>query len=141
MDLSELKSDAERSDWVREIPDMGDLALHVRGIGNADYRKLMTKLVDAVPRSKKVQGRIEPTEMDRIQATCLNSTVLLGWDNLNSGGKAVPYDKETASKLLTDPKFRRFRDAVIWAATLVAETEEEADAEDAGNLQLVSTGT
>lgn len=137
MKLSSLKIDADKiegGDWIDNIPDMGDLRLKVRGIQNASYRRMQSKLFDAVPRAKKQGGRVDPDEMDRITSQCLAATVLIDWDGIEGeNGEPLPYSKEQASQLLTDPNFRRFRDAVIWAASQVGEDEAEGEQADAGN--------
>ncbi|MDP4024461.1 hypothetical protein Q8W71_17690 [Methylobacterium sp. NEAU 140] len=137
MKLSALKVDADKieaGEWVGDIPEMGDLRLRVRGLQNAGYRRLQSRLIDAVPRSKKQGGRVDPDELDRITSTCLASTVLLDWAGLeDEGGAPLPYSKETATEFLTNPAFRRFRDAVLYAATVVGDAGAETEKADAGN--------
>ncbi|APX83978.1 hypothetical protein BV511_04135 [Methylorubrum extorquens] len=137
MKLSSLKVDAaaiEDGEWIGNIPEMGDLEVRVRGLNNAKYRRLQTTLIDAVPRAKRQGGRLDPDEQDRITASCLNATVLLDWRGLEGeDGQPVPYSKDLATDLLTKPEFRRFREAVIWAASQVGEERAAADEDDAGN--------
>lgn len=136
MELNDIAIDADRFEqgaWVDHIPEMGDLRLKVRGVGNADYRKLQARLIDALPRAKKQGGKIEPDELDRITATCLLETVLLDWDGIMINGKSAPYSKEQAKELLLNPKWRRFRDAVAWAASIVADEGALGIEEDAKN--------
>ncbi|WP_232629163.1 hypothetical protein [Methylobacterium sp. Leaf118] len=137
MKLSSLKVDAsaiEEGQWVGNIPEMGDLEVRVRGLNNARYRRLQTKLIDAVPRAKRQGGRMDPDEQDRITATCLNATVLLDWRGLEGeDGQPLPYSKDLASTLLSEAEFRRFREGVIWAASQVGEEQAEAERADEGN--------
>lgn len=139
MKLSSLKVDAaaiEDGEWIGNIPEMGDLEVRVRGLNNAKYRRLQTTLIDAVPRAKRQGGRLDPDEQDRITASCLTATVLLDWRGLEGeDGQPVPYSKDLATDLLSKPEFRRFREAVIWAAAQVGEERAAADEEDAGNSQ------
>jgi hypothetical protein len=144
VDLNSRKIDhnkVEQGAWVDNIPEWGDLRLRVRGIGNSDYRRLQATLLDSVPRGKRMRGRIGPEDQDRINATCLADTVLLGWENLTSDGAPVPYSKEEAKRLLTDPDFVAFRDAVTWAANMVAENSEENSEAVLGNSLLASVGS
>ena len=98
--------------------------LKVRGLGNADYRRLQARLYEAVPRAKKVAGRIDPDEQDRILTQCLVDTCLLDWDGLEGDdGKHLPFSREKAAELLSDPALRRLREAVAWAAMQVADQE------------------
>lgn len=133
MDLNDLRIDVSRQEdggWVDNIPEMGDLRLRVRGLNNASWRKLQATLYNAVPRNKRPGGQVDPDEQDRITGICLRDTCLLDWDGVTQNGEPVAYSRELANKLLTDPQFRKFREAVIWAAMTVAE-QDAADAEDA----------
>jgi hypothetical protein len=136
MDIKEIAVDSariEKGDWIGDLPEMGDVELHVRGIGNSDYRKLQQKLIEGVPRSKRVGGRISQEDNDRISNECLVETVLLGWRGITNGGKPLPFSKEKAREMIFEPDYRRFREAVIYAATLVADREDEAEKELSGN--------
>lgn len=125
MNIEDLRRDAkavERTAWIEAIPDMGDLRLHVRGLGNAEYRRLQERLSDGVQRADRINGRPDPIARDRIVAQCLAETVLLGWENLTDAkGKPVPFSQEKGREFLMDPDFALFRDAVAWAAARVAE--------------------
>lgn len=147
MKLSETKVNPETIEqgaWIGEkygtpIPDMGDLCLKVRGLNNKDYRKLQGRLFDAVPRKERVRGRLSPAQQDRITGVCLRDACLLGWENvegdgvIGEDGKPVEFSKKIADQLLTDPKYRRFYDAVIWAGSVVGEQESAEIEEAAGN--------
>ncbi len=133
MKLSSIEVDPdkiEQGQWIGNIPEAGDLELKVRGLQNADFRRLQGKLVEAVPRAKKVGGRLDPDEQDRVTNQCLAATVLLDWRGLEDDTGPIPFSKEKARELLMDPRYRRFREAVIWAASVVGE-EQVADLEEA----------
>ena len=137
MKLSEITVDAARiedGEWVENIPEMEGLSLRVRGIGNAPFRRMQSRLIDALPRNRRVGGRIDPADQDRITGQCLAATVLLDWKGLEADdGSALPYCTEEAKKFLTEPAYRRFRDAVVWASTVVGEQRGEDEKADAGN--------
>ena len=136
MKLSSIEVDPdkiEQGQWIGNIPEDGDLELKVRGLQNADFRRLQGKLVEAVPRAKKVGGRLDPDEQDRVTNQCLAATVLLGWRGLEDDNGPIPFSKEKARELLMDPRYRRFREAVIWAASVVGEEQAAALEDDAGN--------
>lgn len=130
----------EQGAWVDNIPEMGDLRLKVRGLGNADHRNLQQKLFDAEPRQNKVGGRLNADSQDAISARCILDTILIDWDKLEGEDGYIPYSREVAEKLLTDPAFRRFREAVTWAASVVVETTDGARDDAAGNSALPSSG-
>lgn len=133
MKLSDMKVDVakvEQGGWVDNIPELEGLRLKVRGSGNKDYRKLMGRLVDATPRKQRFGGRLDPVAQDRITSICLRDACLLDWEGLeDEDGKPLPYSKEAADKFLTDPEYAKFREGVIWAASVVAE-QEAADIEE-----------
>ncbi len=136
MELNDIAIDVakvEEGDWVDNIPDMGTLRLKVRGIDNNDFTKLMRKLMQAVPRKKKLGGNIDPEELDTISAKCLHQTVLIDWDGVIINGAETPYSKDLAKELLTNPKWKRFREAVVYAATQVGQQDQAAKEEDLGN--------
>lgn len=145
MKLSEIKIDPkkfEQGDWVGEIPEMGELRLKVRGIGNSDFRRMQSKLTEAEPRKYRVAGRLPPERQDAITAQCLLHTVLIDWDGVQGeDGQPLPYSEELARDLLTKPEFKRFREAVAWAANVVAEDIQEG-VDDAGkNSKTRSSGS
>lgn len=136
MELNDIAIDTdkvEKGDWIDNIPDMGSLRLKVRGTDTADFGKLLRTLMNAVPRKKKMGGNIDQAELDRINATCLLQTVLIDWDGVVINGNPTPYSKEMAKELLTNPKWKRFREAVVYAANLVGQQEQQAKEEELGN--------
>jgi hypothetical protein len=138
MKLGHAKIDnakVEQGAWVDNIPEMGDLRLKVRGIGNSDYRRLASQLVEATPRQFKKAGRIIDTaKLDEINVTCLVDTVLIDWDGLEGDdGKPLKFDKAAAKTILLNPDYRPFRDAVVWAATVASEEAMASTEEAAGN--------
>ena len=138
MKLGSIKTDlakVEHGMWIDNIPDMGDLRLKVRPIGNPDYRRLYGQLVEATPRSQKRGGQITDFAVRQdIAARALADTVLLGWDGLEGDdGKPLPYSADKAKELLLDPQFGAFRDAVTWAATVAGEEATGSAEANAGN--------
>lgn len=124
----------EQGEWVgaaygSPIPEAGELCLRVRGMGNADFRALQTRLFEATPRSRRPNNRLLPAEADRIFVECMIETILLGWSGILDKGEEVPYSKQLARKLLSNPDMKPFKDAVAWAASTVGELRAaDADA-------------
>lgn len=137
MKLSGLKVNVvalEQGAWVDDIPDMDGLRLKVRGINNKDWRKLSDRLYDQVPRQRKIRGRVNSDDRDRIATACLLETGLMDWGGLDDDeGKSIPYSKEKAENLLTDPETGKFRDAVMWACSVVSEQDAQDIEDAAGN--------
>lgn len=137
MKLGEIKIDVtkqEQGAWVDNVPEMDGVRFKVRGINNVAYRKLQNQLFQSLPRRKRVNGQIDVEDQDRITATCILNTVLDDWEGfLDEEGKSVPYSKERAREFLFDPQWRRIREAIIWAATVVGEQEAAENEEIAKN--------
>jgi hypothetical protein len=115
-------SKLEDGSWVDNVPELLGVRFKVRGTNNKDWRKLNARLIDATPRKRRMGGRLDPDEQDRIMNELLLKTCLLDWDGIeDDDGKPLPYSLELARKLLNDPSLQKFREGVIWAATVVAE--------------------
>lgn len=128
--LSDIKINSaaiEQGEWIgaahgTPIPDMGDLCLKVRGIGNSDYRALMAKLVDAVPRSQRTAGKLSPQANDRVVIECLAHTVLMDWTGVeDDDGSQITFSQDVALKIMLNPDMAPFKHAVSWAANQVGE--------------------
>jgi hypothetical protein len=135
--LSSIQVDAaaiEAGQWVGNIPELEDLELKVRGVDNEAWRRLRATLVRAVPRNRRRDGNLSVEDNDRITSTLLLDTCLLDWKGIeDETGAAIAYSKDMARDLLFKPENRKFRDAVLYAASLVGEQNAEDEQADAGN--------
>ena len=133
MKLNALKVNSVRAQqgaWVSDIPNMDDLRLKVRGFTNTDYSAFMAKQVAAVPRDQREGGRRDGAPSmaarDALMIRGINECILLDWSGLtDEAGEPIPYSKETAAKLMSDPDFRPFLDAIAWAAGEVEAIESD----------------
>jgi hypothetical protein len=122
--LSDIRVDVaaiEAGDWVEDLPFEGldGVRLNVRGTGNADYKRLHSKLFrDAGTRR---------FDADKVAVELLHRTVLLGWDGIFEEDEKTPlaFNSELALKLLSDPSLPAFRAAVSYAGNLVASRRKE----------------
>lgn len=128
MKISALKinsSAIEAGVWM-DAPGLTGVQFRVRGLANADYRRLSGKLNDGVPRDKRVGGRVDPIEADRMLVTLIIETILLDWRGLTDDADApLPYSRDVAEKLLADPDYRVLRESVLAAASMVGEQQAE----------------
>lgn len=136
MKLSGNKIDVvkrEQGDWVDNIPELQGVRVKVRGMGNKDWARMEARLVNAVPRARRLRG-LEPEDRDRINGILLRDTSLLDWEGIEGDDdKSIPYSKQQANEFLTNPEYGKFRDGVLWAASVVAEQTAAEIEEDAGN--------
>jgi hypothetical protein len=127
--LSEIRIDAaviEAGDWIGDLPFPGleGVRLHVRGIGNSSYRRLQSKLFREASAKRAVtdDGASADDFGEKITNELLSSTVLLGWDGIfeEDGTTPLAFTQELALQLLSDPELSTLRNAVTYAANLLA---------------------
>lgn len=135
MDIQSLKKNSAaiaEGQWIDDIPNMGDLRLKVRGASSTYVVGVRARKQRAVPRNERMRdGSLTPETTIRIETEVLHEAVLLDWDGLTDGGKPVKYDQTLAREWLTNPDFRDFADAVVWASH-VADRGVADQIEDAG---------
>lgn len=123
MDILNFKADTKAIDageWVDNIPGCGDLRLKVRGDKSTTVEALQAAKFRAVPLSDRDEAMNIKTEVvKRLTRDLLHEAILIGWENLFSGKKEIPYTPEKAKELCTDPAFESFQDAVVLAAQIV----------------------
>lgn len=137
MKLSDLKVNAARAEqgaWVDDIPELPGIRLKVRGFGNSDDRRVQTRELETIPRHKRQRGRASDADQDRIMNARLKEAILVDWEGLtDEAGAPLPMTPELVDQLLTDPDFAKFRFALIWAASIVAEDEAADEKADVKN--------
>ena len=140
MQLSHLVIDAAAAEGGAWRPAVGlpGVEFRVRGVANLDWRRLKAKL----PREKQLAPTLDPEDEDAITGQLLHRTVLLDWRGFTAAdGAPDPYDAGRALDMLTAPAFRRFRNAVLATARILAnETVAEREAA-AKNSATGSPGT
>ncbi|MBS7696270.1 MULTISPECIES: hypothetical protein [unclassified Chelatococcus] len=145
MDLKSAKVNSvliEAGEWVKDIPGMDDLALKVRGLGCIEAKNFMSRRVRALPKgTMNRDGTFPPALQERLLTEQCIEVLLLDWENLTEDKTTVPYSKEKARELLTNPDYRPLKDAVLWAANTLASGEALADGEILGNSPPTSNGS
>ena len=127
MDLAKVRVDVTRSkagEWVKDIPDLDDIELKVRGSNSPHFRTAQAKSQRAIPREARKDGMIDPEAADAALGRAL-AEILIDWKNVVIGGAEIPYSAEAALALLTDPELAIFRDGVAYAAEYVGSLRKE----------------
>lgn len=137
--------DVEDGAWVRNLPEMGDLGVKVRGQNSSAWKAKRRKLLNALPRNLRNRPDGLPDAVnDRLIDSLLIEAGLLDWENMEPGFEfgdgPQPYSRQLAEKLIPDPRFFLFREAVLAATARVGVAEEEADEELAKNSATSSDG-
>lgn len=129
-------------EWQSDLPELGDIAVRVRGLNNKQYRLKFEAMVRALPPNKRKNGAVDPTERDRITGSCMLEHVLQDWRGVeDETGQPIMYSKDQAAIFLTDPDYQKFRDGVFVAATRVGEITEEDSAVTEKNSEKPSVTT
>lgn len=107
MELTKLRLDLEKVEsgtWV-EIED--DAMLLIARSGNkaaiAAYDRLLAPYKQLMERGKMPQAKLK-----EINIKIVAESILLDWSGLKVDGVELPYSKETAYKLLSDPEYAPF---------------------------------
>lgn len=133
MKLSEIAVNAaaiEAGRWVSVAHTLPGVKFKVRGLNNADYRRLQAKLIAEIPRADRIKG-LDPEIQDKINLALLIETVLTDWSGLeNDDGSPLVWTKETSAHYLGNPNYSVLRAAVEWAAAVVGE-DDLVEAEEA----------
>lgn len=130
MKISSLKRDSaaiEAGQWIDNIPQMGDLRLRVRGFGSKAFVTAQAKLARAVPKDERMRdGQLFPATAIRVLGEAAAEALLLEWDGLtDDADKPLAYDAKLAKTWCTEPDYRHFLDAVVWASQVVENGRSE----------------
>lgn len=108
----------EEGRWVPLGAEFPGVELQVRGLSSKPARKLQQQLERTAPRNKRLtNGQLTPEALDEILTEVLISRCVLDWKGIGFKGKLMDFSKEQLKAILTDPKARRFKAAVINAIT------------------------
>lgn len=136
MKLSDIAINAaaiETGRWVSVDHILPGVKFKVRGLANADYRRLRAKLIAGIPRAERVKG-VDPMDLDKINIKLLSETILIDWSGIEGDDDApLAFSKEKAADLLADPNYAVLHWAVEWAADVVGQddlAEAEASAKN-----------
>lgn len=121
--------------------DLGEgLKLKLARLRNPDFRKMYQRALK--PYQQQIRrGTLDPAIEEGIINRCVAETVLLDWKNLSLDGKEIPFSKENALRILSDPDLTDFRDLVVDLASDSELFREENMEEAAKNLSSGSAGT
>jgi hypothetical protein len=122
--LSDLLVDSEKienGDWVEITPAAkGKPAFRVcvRGYGNADYRRMQSRMSTELNSEFGTHANIPPERYEEVDLTCLCDTILTGWDGLTEDDEAttIQFSADKAKEILANPDARLLRGMIESAA-------------------------
>lgn len=109
-----------KGEWIGGIPDLGDIELRVRRIGNVDYRRRRSEML----RDSGAE------DLPRLYA----ETILTDWKNVSIGRVEQQFSREGAIRLLSDPAMATFFEGVRWAAQTITAHRTSALKDDCDAL-------
>lgn len=116
MDIENAVVVTEGKQWEKELPDLGDLEVLVAPWENPAFERAVGKGIRSLPPALRADGNIDPAAYYRVVGQAIAKTILFDWKNFKAGGSDKPFDQAYALDILTDPKFKPFRDGVVVAA-------------------------
>jgi hypothetical protein len=127
---------------VHDIPVEGleGLALKVRPAGNIEARRIYQAETARIPRSRRIHG-LDPADERAASDESIIGAILVDWSGVeDDDGNPIPYSRDKAREIITDPSLEAFREAVLWASVFVKEFGEAERRDAVGNLPASSTG-
>lgn len=120
--------------------DLGDgLSVTITRLKNPQFRKMYANLTKPYERQMR-QNTLSEEIQNKILTQCLIETVVMNWSGLTLDDKEIPYSKENAYKILSDPELADFRDLIVDLAGDAQNFREELLEESEKNLQNGSDG-
>ena len=133
MDLMEFASNPELEIAGVEIKIDDETTIIVAAYGNKKFRSMRNRLLEPLTNAAGKKG-ITTDQADRVLEKCIAKCILLGWEGLKIEGKDFPYSAENCLKLLTDPRFKSFKELVMGHAADGEHFKLERLEDDLGNF-------
>lgn len=131
--FSAFSTDAQKESEGIEttLPGCGDTKFRVARAGNKNYNRTLAALYKKHRVTLESKGDEAEAKSNELLADVYAETLLLGWSGtIQFQGKAEPYSKDTAKKLLALKEFRAVVDQVAQDFQSFKTVQDE---EDLGN--------
>jgi hypothetical protein len=137
---------AEAGEWIGDLPELDGTEFFVRGTNTADFKRMQSKLINALPRKDRMRkDGIDPLISERITNQCIVGVVLKDWRGLTEGEddaeRPLPYSKDMAHKFMFDPDYVTFRTGILTAVGRVEQLQKEEEKALEGNSVSSSAGS
>lgn len=133
MDLMEYASDPALEVAGVTIPIDDETSITVAAYGNRKFREMRNRLIEPLTNAAGRRG-ITTAQADRVLEKCIAAHILLGWEGLKIEGEDFPYSSENCLKLLSDPRFKSFKELVMGHAAEGEHFKLERLEDDLGNF-------
>lgn len=111
--LSSIALDPEASARGRWVPYVLDVRLLIARAGGQRFREATRRAIEARV-ERRGGGDLDEADRDEVTCEVLAGHVLLGWEGIDDDetGAPLPYSREAAVKLLSDPRLEPLREFV-----------------------------
>lgn len=128
MKLSAFKTNLESSEqgqWVALGSD--NAKVKVARIGNKQYQAFIKKATKPYAAAMRSKAGISDEVFEKIIAEAMADSILLDWRGIKDDeGNDIPYSKQKALEILTDPAYKDFAELI---SSLANEAETFRDVE------------
>ena len=125
----------EEGRWVPLGADFPGVEVFARGLSSAGAKAFDMKLRrEAKSKDRLSNGLLTEDAQSRIFKEVIAEKCVTDWRGLSSGGKPLPFSKDTLLGLLSEPRARKIAVAIIGAITVLEQTTKASEAEVVGNL-------
>ena len=110
--LSQFKQDVSKSEEGVKV-DLGDgLQVTVARIGNKKYQDFIRKATK--PYQQAIRNKtLSDSIYEKIMVEAMADSILLGWEGMEDDhGDLIPYSKDMALEILSDPAYADFKQLV-----------------------------
>lgn len=137
MDLAELALDPDKELKGVWVPFDKQTQCLIARMDNPDFLEMRTALMEPIVAQGK--GEISDAEADEVLNKCIAKTILLDWKGLFMGGVELEYNYDLCLKILSDERFRWFKERVVLESHKQANYRTELLESDLGNFVSSST--
>lgn len=128
MKLSQLRSEFVDEGTMVDLPDWPGVRVSVRASDHPEYQNALTVGFERKRRASK-----DPNVRAEIVNRAIAKHLLFGWEGItDDDDKPIEFDRATVVEWAKDRAYRRFFDAVLGAANVLA-NEVVEEREDLGN--------
>lgn len=120
--------------WLPLGADFPGVEIYARGLSSAPAKAMAMKLRrEAGKKDRMMGGALTDEAEERIRKAVIVEKCVTDWRGFSSGGKPLPFSKETLSGIMEEPRARKIAVAIISALIDLETTTAKAAEEIEGN--------
>jgi hypothetical protein len=124
----------EEGRWQELGADFPGVAILARGLTAPGAKAMEMKLMREAPKKDRIfNGQLTEEALNRIRKKVVIEKCILDWRGLSSGGKPLPFSKETLEGIMNEPRARKIAAAMVQAILDLEQTIVAAEDDIVGN--------